>query len=48
VRDHDGTALAGLSVSMPSVRHDPNRLQPLVTTLSTAARALEDDLADRR
>ncbi|MFD5122151.1 IclR family transcriptional regulator [Streptomyces sp. NPDC058385] len=48
VRDRDGTALAGLSVSMPSVRYDPRRLQSLVTALNTAARALEDDLAEQR
>ncbi len=46
VRDGDGTALAGLSVSLPSVRYDPLRLQPLVATLETAARALEADLAE--
>ncbi|GGV40437.1 IclR family transcriptional regulator [Streptomyces griseoflavus] len=45
VRDRDGTALAGLSVSMPGARYDPHRLQPLVATLDTAARALEADLA---
>ncbi|MGV9345056.1 IclR family transcriptional regulator [Streptomyces spiralis] len=48
VRDRDGTALAGLSVSMPSVRYAPHRLPSLVTALSTAALALEDDLAERR
>ncbi|CAM5598267.1 MULTISPECIES: IclR family transcriptional regulator [Streptomyces] len=46
VRDGDGTALAGLSVSLPSVRYDPHRLQPLVATLDTAARALEADLTE--
>lgn len=45
VRDRDGTAVAGLSVSMPGVRYDPHRLQPLVATLDAAARALEADLA---
>ncbi|MET9368900.1 IclR family transcriptional regulator [Streptomyces griseoflavus] len=45
VHDRDGTALAGLSVSMPGARYDPHRLQPLVATLDTAARALEADLA---
>ncbi|MGW4108760.1 IclR family transcriptional regulator domain-containing protein [Streptomyces sp. NPDC004976] len=45
VRDRDGTALAGLSVSMPGVRYDPHRLQSLVATLDAAARALETDLA---
>ncbi|MFF3346910.1 IclR family transcriptional regulator [Streptomyces sp. NPDC002779] len=47
VRDRDGTALAGLSVSMPSVRYDPHRLQPLVATLNATAHALEKDLAEQ-
>ncbi|MFE8969930.1 IclR family transcriptional regulator [Streptomyces albogriseolus] len=47
VRDRDGTALAGLSVSVPGVRYDPHRLRPLVATLDAAARALERDLATR-
>ncbi|GGR58312.1 MULTISPECIES: IclR family transcriptional regulator [Streptomyces] len=46
VRGRDGTALAGLSVSMPSVRYDPKRLQSLVATLEAAVRALDEDLAD--
>lgn len=45
VRDEDGTALAGLSVSMPSVRYDPQRLRSLVATLEAAAHAVERDLA---
>ncbi|MFF9571598.1 IclR family transcriptional regulator [Streptomyces sp. NPDC014685] len=45
VRDRDGAALAGLSVSLPSVRYDPHRLRSLVSTLEAAARALEKDLA---
>ncbi|MEU8704940.1 IclR family transcriptional regulator [Streptomyces sp. NPDC048565] len=48
VRDRDGKAVAGLSVSMPSVRYDPHRLQPLVATLNAAAHALEKDLAEER
>ncbi|MEU9517209.1 IclR family transcriptional regulator [Streptomyces sp. NPDC048224] len=47
VRDRDGTALAGLSVSMPSARYDPQRLRSLVATLETAAHSLEEDLADQ-
>ncbi|MFH9983170.1 IclR family transcriptional regulator [Streptomyces sp. NPDC017179] len=47
VRDRDGTALAGLSVSMPTVRYDPRRLQSLVATLDAATHALETDLAER-
>ncbi|MQY33802.1 hypothetical protein SRB17_17670 [Streptomyces sp. RB17] len=47
VRDRDGTALAGLSVSMPSVRYDPHRLQSLVASLDAAAHALEKDLAEQ-
>ncbi|MEU6447661.1 IclR family transcriptional regulator [Streptomyces sp. NPDC046979] len=45
VRDEDGRAVAGLSVSMPSVRYDPRGLRSLVATLEAAARALEADLA---
>ncbi|MQY14552.1 Transcriptional regulator KdgR [Streptomyces sp. RB5] len=45
VRDPQGTAVAGLSVSLPSVRYDPHRLQSLVATLNAGARALEKDLA---
>ncbi|WP_404795695.1 IclR family transcriptional regulator [Streptomyces tendae] len=46
VRDRDGTALAGLSVSMPGVRYAPRRLRALVATLEAAAHALEADLTD--
>ncbi|GHH30402.1 IclR family transcriptional regulator [Streptomyces lanatus] len=46
VCDQDGTALAGLSVSMPGTRYDPHRLQSLVATLTTTAHALQKDLAD--
>jgi DNA-binding IclR family transcriptional regulator len=45
VRDADGTAQAGLSVSMPSVRYQPAHLAPLVTTLTAAAGRLEVTLA---
>ncbi|MET9356099.1 IclR family transcriptional regulator C-terminal domain-containing protein [Streptomyces sp. NPDC006617] len=45
VREEGGRAVAGLSVSMPSVRYDSHRLPPLVATLNAAARALETDLA---
>ncbi|MFG3289109.1 IclR family transcriptional regulator [Streptomyces sp. NPDC048179] len=48
VRDLAGTALASLAMSMPSVRYDRHRLQPLVATLNAAARALEEDLAEQR
>jgi hypothetical protein len=41
----DGAALAGLSVSLPSVRYDPHRLRSLVVTLNAAAHALEEALA---
>lgn len=43
VRDRDGTALAGLSVSLPSVRYDRHRLRQLVATLQATARALQED-----
>ncbi|MEU8617738.1 IclR family transcriptional regulator [Streptomyces sp. NPDC048623] len=46
VRDRDGAALAGLSVSLPSVRYDPHRLRSLVATLEAAAHALEQDLGE--
>nr|WP_223183748.1 MULTISPECIES: IclR family transcriptional regulator [unclassified Streptomyces] len=46
VRDRDGGLLAGLSVSLPSVRYDPVRLRSLVATLEAAAHALERDLAE--
>ncbi|MFF2324805.1 MULTISPECIES: IclR family transcriptional regulator [unclassified Streptomyces] len=46
VRDQGGAVLAGLSVSLPSVRYDPRRLQSLVATLNATAHALERDLAD--
>lgn len=45
VRDAAGVALAGLSVSMPSVRYDPARLQSLVAALTAAARGIEAELA---
>jgi DNA-binding IclR family transcriptional regulator len=45
VRGADRTALAGLSVSMPSVRYDPRQLQSLVAALSRAGHGLESDLA---
>ncbi|MFI6520697.1 IclR family transcriptional regulator [Spirillospora sp. NPDC050679] len=44
VRSPDGSRTAGLSVSMPSVRYDAERLPKLVAILRTAAAALEHDL----
>lgn len=41
VRDSDDTALAGLSISMPSIRYDRNRLPTLVAALHHAAAAVE-------
>ncbi|MFE7241846.1 IclR family transcriptional regulator C-terminal domain-containing protein [Streptomyces sp. NPDC057582] len=46
VRDQDGAAPTGLSVSLPSVGYDPHRLQSLVATLNAAAHSLEKDLAE--
>lgn len=43
VRDSAGTAVAGLSVSMPSVRYERERLPALVSVLKAAARAIECD-----
>lgn len=40
----DGTPVAGLSVSIPSVRYAPGRLPGLVAALHKAARAIEQDL----
>jgi DNA-binding IclR family transcriptional regulator len=47
VRNDDGTAKAGLSISMPSVRYDRAALPHVVSTLQHAAHALETDLRDR-
>ncbi|GAA1793559.1 IclR family transcriptional regulator [Actinomadura chokoriensis] len=44
VRDPDGTAVAGLSVSMPSIRYGKEELPRLVVTLKGAATALEQTL----
>lgn len=44
VRAPDGEPMAGLSVSMPSVRYDKNRLPSLVSTLRRAAEGIERDL----
>lgn len=44
VRSAEGAAIAGLSVSMPSVRYDRGRLRPIVAVLASAASALENDL----
>ena len=45
VRDANGTAQAGLAVSMPSVRYNPQHLPAMIATLQAAARRLEGDLA---
>ncbi|UJC81317.1 IclR family transcriptional regulator [Rhodococcus erythropolis] len=47
VRDANGKALAGLSVSIPSVRYDRQHLPSLVATLRMAADRIEADLARR-
>jgi DNA-binding IclR family transcriptional regulator len=44
VRDPAGVVLAGLSISMPSVRYDKERLPHLVATLNRAAGAIEAEL----
>lgn len=44
VRGADGEALAGLSISMPSVRYTPQQLTSLVAAIGFAARAIENDL----
>lgn len=45
VRDSHGMALAGVSLSLPSVRYTAERLPSLVAALALAARAIEADLA---
>lgn len=45
VRNADGEAVAGLSLSMPSVRYDPHQLRSWVAALGFAARAIDADLA---
>lgn len=45
VRRADGSAAAGLSVSVPSVRYDRRELPALVRALGQAAEAVETDLA---
>lgn len=44
VHGQDGKVLAGISVSMPSVRYDKERLRHYVATLRTAACALENKI----
>lgn len=44
VRDADGDAVAGLSLSMPSVRYDRRRLPSWVAAIGSAAGAIERDL----
>lgn len=45
VRRADGGVVAGLSVSLPSVRHDRKRLPTVVATLRAAATELAGDLS---
>jgi DNA-binding IclR family transcriptional regulator len=44
VRDAEGRAVAGLSISMPSVRYDPHQLRSLVAAIGFAVKAIEADL----
>jgi len=44
VRNADGEAVAGLSISMPSVRYDPHQLRSFVAAIGFAARAIEAEL----
>ena len=46
VHGPEGTLVAGMSVSMPSVRYERERLPALVATLRSTAAALERDLAE--
>jgi len=45
VRDHSGAVVAGLSVSMPSVRYRRERLLDLVSSLRRAAASIERELS---
>ncbi|MFD3583014.1 IclR family transcriptional regulator [Streptomyces sp. NPDC058683] len=45
VRGADGRAVAGVSVSMPSVRYEKDRLGTLVATLAGVAREIEGELS---
>ena len=47
IRDAAGTALAGLSVSMPTVRYDAQRLPGLTATLHRSARTIEKALSGK-
>lgn len=44
VRDPAGQAVAGVSLSMPSIRYDPHQLPSWVAALGFAARAIEAEL----
>lgn len=44
VRNSDRRAVAGISISMPSVRYDPHQMLRLVDVLHRAAQAIEADL----
>lgn len=48
IRDTTGTAVAGLAVSMPSVRYDRRQLPTLVATLRSTVHNLETDLANNK
>jgi DNA-binding IclR family transcriptional regulator len=41
----DGSAVAGLSISMPSARYNPSQLRGVVAALGMAAGAVERELA---
>lgn len=45
VRSPDGTAVAGVSIAMPTVRYSRDRLPEWVQNLSTAISRIEDELA---
>jgi DNA-binding IclR family transcriptional regulator len=46
VRRPDGSAAAGISISMPSVRYDPQRRRSYVATLGIVAGAVEAELRE--
>ncbi len=44
LRNAEGQAVAGLSISMPSVRYDPHKLRSWVAAIGFVTRAIETDL----
>lgn len=47
LRDPEGVAVAGLAISIPSVRYDTQRLESIVAVLGGAVAAIEADLRSK-